>query len=232
LHHQDAKITTQEDEKQLEDIRDNEFLQPLSSRPLSSSPRSDGPLSSVKEEEQSTTTAPPMRTASTKVQTFKDAKQSRDTAKPSRVGGGIFRSSGNHTIITRNEEILRPAPVITSPPATVDATVHKAPMTLFNFTKMWESNMKDEDRWNLFSGIPPLSLPKMFQASLDPALLSSMLQHFERVIDQQIAVPSDVREYMVSLSRVQRFGTIMLFMSKDEKILLNRLWEKCGKLDS
>ncbi|OAX39891.1 TPR-like protein [Rhizopogon vinicolor AM-OR11-026] len=131
-----------------------------------------------------------------------------------------------------NEEILRPAPVITSPPATVDATVHKAPTTLFNFTKMWESNMKDEDRWNLFSGIPPLSLPKMFQASLDPALLSSMLQHFERVIDQQIAVPSDVREYMVSLSRVQRFGTIMLFMSKDEKILLNRLWEKCGKLDS
>lgn len=67
---------------------------------------------------------------------------------------------------------------------------------------------------------------------MEPALLSSMLQHFERVIDQQIAAPDDVREYMVSLSGVQRFGTIMLFMSKDEKMLLNRLWEKCGKLDS
>jgi hypothetical protein len=72
----------------------------------------------------------------------------------------------------------------------------------------------------------------MFQASLEPALLSSMLQHFERVIDQQIAAPNDVREYMIYLSRVQRFGTVMLFMSKDEKMLLNRLWEKCGKLDS
>jgi hypothetical protein len=72
----------------------------------------------------------------------------------------------------------------------------------------------------------------MFQASLEPALLSSMLQHFERVIDQQIAASGDVREYMVSLSRVQRFGTIMLFMSKGEKMLLNRLWEKCGKLGS
>jgi len=84
----------------------------------------------------------------------------------------------------------------------------------------------------LFQRIPPQSLPKMFQASLEPSLLSSMLQHFERVLDQQIAAPSDVHDYMESLSRVQRFGTIMLFMSKDEKILLKRLWEKCGKLNS
>lgn len=76
-----------------------------------------------------------------------------------------------------------------------------------------------------------MSLPKMFQASLEPVLLSSILQHFARVIDLQIAAPSDVREYLVSLSKVQRFGTIMLFMNKEEKILLKGLWETCGKLD-
>jgi hypothetical protein len=72
----------------------------------------------------------------------------------------------------------------------------------------------------------------MFQASLEPVLLSSILQHFQRVIDLQIAAPDDVREYLVSLSKVQRFGTIMLFMSKDEKILLKGLWETCGKARS
>jgi hypothetical protein len=82
---------------------------------------------------------------------------------------------------------------------------------------------------SVVQGIPPLSLPNMFQASLEPVLLSSILQHFERVIDIQIAAPDDVREYLVSLSKVQRFGTIMLFMNKDEKMLLKRLWETCGK---
>jgi hypothetical protein len=80
-------------------------------------------------------------------------------------------------------------------------------------------------------GIPPSSLPKMFQASLEPVLLSSILQHFKQVIDLQIAAPDDVRNYLVSLSKVQRFGTIMLFMNKDEKIILKGLWETCGKLD-
>jgi hypothetical protein len=150
LRHRDAKIATQEDGKQLKDIKDNEFLQPLSSRTISSSACSDDPSSSVKPE-QSTIAALPRQTTSTKVQTFKDAKQSRDTTKPSRVGGGIFRSSGNHTLFNRNEEIPRPAPVTTSPPTTVDGTVPKAPMTLFNFTKMWDSHMEDKIRWNILS---------------------------------------------------------------------------------
>lgn len=152
LHHHDAKLVTpgQEDEKQFKHTRDNEFLQPLSSRTISSSPRGDEPSSSVKPE-QSTTAAPPVRTTSTNVQSFKDAKQSRDTAKPSRVGGGIFRSSGNHVLFTRDEEILRPAPVTTSSPTMVGGTVPKAPMTLFNFTKIWESHVEDEDRWNILS---------------------------------------------------------------------------------
>ncbi|KAG2034856.1 hypothetical protein BDR03DRAFT_575962 [Suillus americanus] len=208
-HHHGAEIAVEDAEKQPKGLEDNGLLQPISSRAL---PRSNEPSSS-----------------SVKPESFKDAKQSRDTAKPSRIGGGIFRPSGNHTLFARNDGKSGVAPVITSLPAMVEGTVPQAPMTLFNFTKMWESHMKDEDRWNILSGIPPLSLPNMFQASLEPVLLSSILQHFERLIDLQIAAPDDVREYLVSLSKVQRFGTIMLFMNKDEKMLLKRLWETCGK---
>lgn len=214
-------------EKQPDGLGNNDLLQPISSRAL---PRNHEPsLSSVKPN-QSTVPPLPRQTTSARIESFKDAKQLRDTVKPSRVGGGIFRTSGNHTLFARDDEMSGAAPVTTSLPAMVHSTV-QAPMTLFNFTKMWESHIKNEDRWNILSGIPPSSLPKMFQASLEPVLLSSILQHFKQVIDLQIAAPDDVRKYLVSLSKVQRFGTIMLFMNKDEKLILKGLWETCGKLD-
>lgn len=211
---------------ELEGLGDNVLLQPISSRAL---PRE--PSSSSVEPDQSTMPPLPRQTTPARVESFKDAKQLRDTAKPSRAGGGIFRPSGNHTLFARNDEMSFAAPVTTSLPAPADCAL-QAPMTLFNFTKMWESHMKDEDRWNILSGIPPSSLPKLFQASLEPVLLASILQHFRRVIDLQIAAPDDVREYLVSLSKVKRFGTIMLLMNKDEKILLKGLWETCGKVDN
>ncbi|KAG1880705.1 hypothetical protein C8R48DRAFT_573161, partial [Suillus tomentosus] len=209
----------EEASRQLKGLGDHGFLQPISSRAL---PRGNEPSSSSIKPDQSTMPPLPKQITSAKTGGFKDAKQLRDTAKPSRIGGGIFRPSGNHTVFARDDKLSGAAPVTTSFPALVNA-VPQAPMTLFNFTKMWESRMTDEDRWNILSGIPPLSLPKMFQASLEPVLLSSILQHFARVIDLQIAAPSDVREYLVSLSKVQRFGTIMLFMNKEEKILLKGL---------
>ncbi|KAG2115457.1 hypothetical protein DEU56DRAFT_841106 [Suillus clintonianus] len=228
-HHRREELAAEDAKKQPQDLGDSGLLQPISSRVLL---RSDEPSSSSIKPEPSTMSPLPKQTTSTRTESFKDAKQLRDAAKASRVGGGIFRPSGNHTLFARDDEMSGAATAIISPPPTVDDTVPKAPMTLFNFTKMWESHMKDEDRWNIISGIPPMSLPKMFQASLEPILLSSILQHFERVIDQQIAAPGDVRQYLVSLSKVQRFGTIMLFMNKDEKMLLKELWETCGKLDS
>ncbi|KAG2123377.1 hypothetical protein BD769DRAFT_1471366 [Suillus cothurnatus] len=226
LHHHGAELEVEDGEKQPKGLEDHVLLQPISSRVL---PRSNEPSSSSVKPDQSTIPPLPRQTTSARTECFKDAKQLRDTAKPSRIGGGIFRPSGNHTLFSRNDVKSGAAPVTTSLPVMVDGNVPQAPMTLFNFTKMWDSHMKDEDRWNILSGIPPLSLPNMFQASLEPVLLSSILQHFERVIDIQIAAPDDVREYLVSLSKVQRFGTIMLFMNKDEKMLLKRLWETCGK---
>ncbi|KAF9005444.1 hypothetical protein BDQ17DRAFT_1353102 [Cyathus striatus] len=42
---------------------------------------------------------------------FKDAKQSRNSTKPSRVGGGIFRSSGNNTLFTPRDGSFDPSPM-------------------------------------------------------------------------------------------------------------------------
>lgn len=229
LHHRGTELVAGDTKKQPKGLEDNGLLQPISSRAL---PRSDEPSSSSVKPNQSTTSPLPRQTTSARTESFKDSKQSRDTAKPSCVGGGVFRPSGNHTLFARNVGISSAASVTNSRSAMIDPTVPQTPMTLFNFTKMWESHMEDEDRWNILCGIPPSSLPNMFQASLEPVLLSSILQHFERVIDLQIAAPDDVRKYLVSLSRVQRFGTIMLFMNKDEKMLLKGLWERCGKLDN
>lgn len=141
------ELTVKGAEKQPNGLGDNELLQQISSRAL---PRNLEPSSSSVEPDQSTVTPLPRQTNSARIESFKDAKQLRDTAKPSRVGGGIFRPSGNHTLFARDDEISGAAPVTTSLPAMVDSTV-QAPMTLFNFTKMWESHIKDEDRWNILS---------------------------------------------------------------------------------
>lgn len=232
LHHRGTELVAEDTEKQPKGLEDNGLLQPISSRVL---PRSNEPSSTSVKPNQSTTPPLSRQTTSARTESYKDAKQLRDIAKPSCVGGGIFQPSGNHTLFARNVGISSAASVTNSRSVMIDRTIPQAPMTLFNFTKMWESHMEDEDRWNILSGIPPSSLPNMFQASLEPVLLSSILQHFERFIDLHIAAPHDVRKYLVSLSRVQRFGTIMLFMNKDEKILLQGLWERCGisgKLDN
>jgi hypothetical protein len=146
-HHHGVELAVEDAETHHKGLGDNVLLQPISSRAL---PRSHEPSSSSIEPDQSTMPPPPRRTTSARIESFRDAKQLRDTAKPSRVGGGIFRPSGNHTLFARDDEMSGAAPAATSLPAQVDCTV-QAPMTLFNFTKMWESHTKDEDRWKVLS---------------------------------------------------------------------------------
>lgn len=96
-------------------------------------------------------------------------------------------------------------------------------MTLFDFTKAWDSLDTDDARWKLICVIPPLSLPTLFQASLEPDLLKSILHTFQGVLNQDPTARSSVREYLSALLRVQRFGTVMLFMDKQERQLLEYL---------
>lgn len=114
-------------------------------------------------------------------------------------------------------------------------------MTLFDFTKAWDSLETDDARWKLicvsgngpclrpylltiwFQVIPPLSLPTLFQASLEPDLLKSILHTFQGVLNQDPTARSSVRGYLSALLRVQRFGTVLLFMDKQERQLLEHL---------
>ena len=97
-----------------------------------------------------------------KSNTFKDAKQARESAKPSRVGGGIFRASGSNTIFTpRNNG----DPTLADPESSTSSSsvgpsakdnskipympVPKAPNTLFDFVKSWGSLRSTEDKWQL-----------------------------------------------------------------------------------
>src|SRR5882762_5646879 len=97
-------------------------------------------------------------TSMPKPSTFKDVKQVHESSKHSKAGGGIFRPSGDHPIIDKEENGIwqlgtstsaKPSP--TSPPPTAINNVGqkmpafngpsspKPPMTLFNFTRSWES---------------------------------------------------------------------------------------------
>ncbi|KIK26647.1 hypothetical protein PISMIDRAFT_57666, partial [Pisolithus microcarpus 441] len=96
-----------------------------------------------------------------------------------------------------------------------DTTPVRPPMTLFDFTKSWNSLETDEARWKLMCTIPPSSLPALFQASLEPDLLKSILHTFQAVCSPFTS--SAVRDYLTALMRVQRFETLMLFMDKREQ---------------
>ncbi|KAH0832220.1 hypothetical protein J3R83DRAFT_13183 [Lanmaoa asiatica] len=203
------------------ETKDTDLLQPVSSRQLNQATK------------QTTTQIPP-----SKPQTFVDAKQAREESKPARVSGGIFRHTGNHTIVTRapsetapstRESTPRPMPSNTSTPR-----FSKPPTTLFQFTKSWESLQSNMDKWNLVRTITPSSIPALFQVSLEPELLKSILHALQAVLEQDSAPDTrdNVRDYLLAFTKIQRFGTVMLFMDKQERQLLELLHKKVNPTHS
>jgi hypothetical protein len=171
--------------------------------------------------------------ATTPPSTFQEAKQARS----SKVGGGIFRSSGSHTIFKSQptsvpaptQPLSTPDPASTSQPTLPKSVAspisNTAPITLFSFTRQWESLSTDKERWTfLHSTLSPESLPAFFQTSLDPALLTSFLSTFLSTLKSSTAVCPQIKDYMIHLSRVPRFSTILMFMSKDEKGVVAVIW--------
>ncbi|PCH40316.1 TPR-like protein [Wolfiporia cocos MD-104 SS10] len=117
------------------------------------------------------------------------------------------------------------------PAATLnESTSTRPPMTLFAFTKRWEKER--EGRWQLLNEIPPPALPALFQSSLDATLLGSMLHTFRDVLTaggaDGDAVRAQVCAYLTSLARVPRFGTVLLFMSAEERKLAREVWHLVG----
>ncbi|KAF8839568.1 TPR-like protein [Paxillus ammoniavirescens] len=186
------------------------LLQPISSRNLDHEHK---PVT--------TEIAPP------KPQTFVDAKQARETSKPLRVSGGIFRHTGNHTIVTRTQTGGTASPQAFTPSPAPSPPI-RPPTTLFQFTKSWDSLRSDDDRWSLIRTIPPSSIPAFFQVSLEPELLKSILYTLRAILEQDPGLDTRnvVRDYLLAFTKVPRFGTVMLFMDKQERQLLELLRAK------
>jgi len=172
---------------------------------------------------------------SSKPNSFKDAKQVRENAKPSRVGGGIFRASGNIILFTPRENKGNPTAtlVVADPPTKSDSStsnsykpVPKPPNTLFDFVKSWGSLRSTEERWQLINSIPPAYFPTLCKTSLEPSMLVSIMETFLEVTkdDDSQAKRTTIREYMENFAKIPRFNTLLLFLSKSEKKLANSVW--------
>lgn len=75
--------------------------------------------------------------------TFKDAKQTRDNIRPSRVGGGIFRPNG--------ESKLFPTREVTPSTTPQDVPQVKPPGTFSELVKRWSTFDSPEAQWALLS---------------------------------------------------------------------------------
>ncbi|KAG5726879.1 RNA polymerase II-associated protein 3 [Termitomyces sp. T112] len=197
--------------------RDSETLRPVSTRSL--------------RPETSTTTTPPPPPKPEYPRTFKDAKQARESSRPSRVGGGIFRASGESTMFS-----MRTLPAATPPAVAIVPVAPKTPpKTWFEFTRAWDAEPSTAARWGLILSLRPSSVPALFRTSLEPALLVSMMGVFRDVLnanalkdDELDGVRERVRGYMDAFGKVERFETVMLFLSHEEKKVVRGVWEALG----
>ncbi|KAF8257306.1 hypothetical protein EI94DRAFT_1671024 [Lactarius quietus] len=208
----------------------NDLLNPISSRLLSTSV---DPKSTTAPTADATPTTP---TPKPEPASFKEAKQVRDEKNVGRVGGGIFRVSGNDTVFkTRDVPVAAPkdpahptanlaASVSSAPPPARSSqpTPLPPPRTLFEFTRVWEGIPASDTaaRWALLNTFPPSSLPAFFGASLEPALLASLIP-----VLAEAAPLAAACEFMCALTRVPRFQTVVRFLSASECGAARALWE-------
>ncbi|EIM85824.1 uncharacterized protein STEHIDRAFT_121842 [Stereum hirsutum FP-91666 SS1] len=230
------------------------LLNPVSTRPLSSN---SAPQALPTSEQNAKSAALKSKSKPTPT-TFKEAKQAREASRP---GGGALRASGSHTLSKDHGENLtgdepsetkpdvhiasgatvtddpRPPNTITDlpAPAEYDGPNAKLGISLFTFSREWDSHHEatPEDRWKLLSQIPPPALPTLFQTSLEPSLLSSILTVLRALLSTHLSAQPElkswVRAYMVHFARVPRFGTIILFTSKAEKEVIEEVWRAVGE---
>jgi hypothetical protein len=145
--------------------------------------------------------------------TSHETKQTRST----KYGGGIFRSSGSHTIFTpETSSAPRMKPQTDQPPWPA--------MTLAAFTRSWNTLTTDRHKWALLQQIPPASLSSFFGSSLEADALSSMLSTLHMVLSSGESEQSLVQEYMMCLPSVPRFSLIYTFLSRDDKNCAKEIW--------
>ena len=132
-------------------------------------------------------------------------------------GGGIFRSSGSHTIFkAETPSVPHTKPQAVQPPRPV--------INLAAFTRSWNTLTTDKRRWTLLQQIPPASLSRFFGSSLEAGILSSILGVLLTALSAGDSEKNLVKEYMVYLPQVSRFFLIYAFLRHDDKNRAKEIW--------
>lgn len=143
-----------------------------------------------------------------------ETKQTRST----KYGGGIFRSSGSHTMFHSEA---------TSAPRRSPQTdkFPRPAVNLASFTSSWNTLTTNKRKWILLQQLPPASLSHFFGSSLEADILSSMLCVLFTALSSSESEQSLVKEYMVSLPLVPRFLLIYTFLCHDDKNRAKEIWK-------
>ncbi|KZT64243.1 TPR-like protein, partial [Daedalea quercina L-15889] len=114
--------------------------------------------------------------------------------------------------------------------AKVNGRLNRPPMTLFEFSREWDKREIVEDRWVLLNEVSPIALPSLFQSSLEARSLTNIVGTLRDVlkVHPEQNVQERIREYMIGLTRVQRFSTVVLFMSSEERKVVKETWQSLG----
>ena len=183
----------------------SDLLTPVSSRPLNRS-LTTTPVSETPENKHPEQKSPQS--------TSQETNQTRST----RYGGGIFRSSGSHTIFKSEPPSAAPhtKPQMDQPP--------RPAMNLAAFTRSWNTLATDNHKWTLLQQIPPVSLSRFFGSSFEAEILSSILGVLLTVLSSGTSERSLVKEYMVYLPQVPRFFLIYTFLRRGDKDRAKEIW--------
>ena len=191
----------------------DDLLIPLSSRPLDRSVATAPPIDIAPTPDTATAEDEQLEQKSPQI-SFRDAKQTRSA----KYGGGIFRSSGSHTIFKPENFSLLPTRPQTDQPRPLP------PMNLAAFTRSWNTLTTDKHKWALLQQIPPVSLSRFLGSSLEANILSSILGVLLTVLSVEGTSQDLVKEYMVFLPQVSRFFLIHTFLRRDDKDRVKEIW--------
>jgi hypothetical protein len=188
------------------------LLTPVSSRPLDRpmpavSPTSATPISDTETPENKQPEQKPSQS------TFHETKQT----KSAKYGGGIFRSSGSHTIFKSEPSSVHRTKAQTDKPS-------RPAMNLATFTRSWNTLTTDKHKWTLLQQIAPTSLSRFFGSSLEADILSSILGVLLTVLSASESERGLIKEYMVYLPQVPRFFLIYTFLRPDDKNRAKDIW--------
>jgi len=189
-----------------------DLLTPVSSRPLDR-PALTPPLTTTTPTSDTGTQENKRLEQKSSQSIFHETKQTRGA----KFGGGIFRSSGPHTIFkSETSSVPRTKPQTDQP--------SRPAMNLAAFTRSWNTLTTDKHRWTLLQQISPASLSRFFGSSLEADILSSILGVLLTTLLSGESKRGLIKEYIEHLPQVPRFFLIYTFLRRDDKNRAKEIW--------